>query len=136
MSAELERADVDSGQMSVPANVAVRVRASNVLTITRLEDGVRGYIAIAGLEAEQLLDSFPPGSLAAIGTVGVLCGWAIVASLLCFIPGVRRLTARILPMDATSFPDAMALATVVALLVCSLIPTIVLSAASILRARR
>lgn len=57
INAELERADIDSGQMTMPQNVAVRVRGSNVLTITGLEDGIRGYIAIAGLEAEQVLGS-------------------------------------------------------------------------------
>ncbi len=55
--AELERADIESGQMTLPENVAVRVRSSNVLTITGLEDGVRGYLAIAGLLAEQVLGS-------------------------------------------------------------------------------
>jgi biotin-dependent carboxylase-like uncharacterized protein len=38
-------------------NAAVRVRASNVLAISALDEGARGYVAIAGLQAPRLLGS-------------------------------------------------------------------------------
>jgi KipI family sensor histidine kinase inhibitor len=57
ITAELERNDIDGGRMSVPLNVAVRVRATNVLTVTGLLGGVRGYLAIAGFCAPAVLGS-------------------------------------------------------------------------------
>lgn len=62
--AELERADIEGGRMRVPMNVAVRVRAGNALTVTHLEDGARGYVAIGGMEAPRVLGSasVDPGS--------------------------------------------------------------------------
>ena len=57
VDALLERPDLDSGRMSFPMNVAVRVRPSNVLTINGLHDGARAYVAIAGLTAPSLLGS-------------------------------------------------------------------------------
>ena len=57
VSAELERTDLSAGRMSMPMNVAVRVRPSNVLTILGLAEGVRGYVAVAGLSAPSLLGS-------------------------------------------------------------------------------
>lgn len=55
--ADLERADLDPRRMAVPMNVAVRARASNTLTIRRVENGVRAYVAISGLRAPRLLGS-------------------------------------------------------------------------------
>ncbi len=55
--ARIERGDLGGEGMSVPANVAIRVRPSNVLEIERLSDGVRAYVAIAGLEAPLVLGS-------------------------------------------------------------------------------
>lgn len=57
VDAELERADLDAGRQALAMNVAVRVRASNVLTIGGLSGGTRAYIAIAGLEAPRALGS-------------------------------------------------------------------------------
>ncbi len=57
VTADLERADLEGGRMAMPMNVAVRVRASNQLAITGVEDGVRAYVAIAGMEAPQILGS-------------------------------------------------------------------------------
>jgi KipI family sensor histidine kinase inhibitor len=57
VTASLERGDLQSSSMDVPMNVALRVRPSNTLSITRLEEGVRAYIAIAGLDAPRLLGS-------------------------------------------------------------------------------
>lgn len=55
--ARLDRGDLGGEGMSVPAHVAVRVRPSNVLEIESLSDGVRAYVAIAGLESPQVLGS-------------------------------------------------------------------------------
>jgi KipI family sensor histidine kinase inhibitor len=55
--ADLERGDLEAGVMCVPMNVAVRARASNMLSIRRIENGVRAYVAISGLRAPRLLDS-------------------------------------------------------------------------------
>lgn len=55
--ARIERGDLGGEGLSVPANVAVRVRPSNVLEIESLTDGVRAYVAIAGLEASRVLGS-------------------------------------------------------------------------------
>jgi len=57
VTAELERADLDHASMPVPMNVAVRARASNTLTIRRIDNGVRAYVAISGLRAPRLLGS-------------------------------------------------------------------------------
>lgn len=57
VTADLERADLDRAPMPMPMNVAVRARASNTLTIRRLENGVRAYVAISGLRAPRLLGS-------------------------------------------------------------------------------
>ncbi len=57
VTADLERADLDHASMPVPMNVAVRARASNTLTIRRIENGVRAYVAISGLQAPRLLGS-------------------------------------------------------------------------------
>ncbi len=50
--------------MTVPMNVAVRVRAGNALTVTGIENGARGYVGIAGIEAPAVLGSasVDPGS--------------------------------------------------------------------------
>jgi KipI family sensor histidine kinase inhibitor len=56
-AARLERGDLDGGSMPMPMDAAVRVRESNVLVISTIEDGVRAYVAIAGLEAPRLLGS-------------------------------------------------------------------------------
>jgi len=53
----LERGDLGGEGMSVPGNVAVRVRPSNELEVLGLSEGVRAYIAIAGLEAPRVLGS-------------------------------------------------------------------------------
>ena len=45
VAADLERADLEHGLMPMPMNVAVRARASNTLTVRRLENGVRAYVA-------------------------------------------------------------------------------------------
>ena len=55
--ARLDRSDLGGGGLSVPPNVAVRVRPSNVLEVESLSDGVRACVAIAGLEAPQVLGS-------------------------------------------------------------------------------
>ncbi len=57
LSGRLERSDLEGGSMPMPMNAAVRVRASNLLTISALEDGARGYVAIAGLQAPRLMGS-------------------------------------------------------------------------------
>ena len=57
VTADLERADLDHAAMPVPMNVAVRVRASNTLTVRRVENGVRAYVAISGMQAPRLLGS-------------------------------------------------------------------------------
>jgi KipI family sensor histidine kinase inhibitor len=57
ISARLERSDLQGASMPVPMNAAVRVRASNVLAIFALDEGARGYVAIAGLQAPRLLGS-------------------------------------------------------------------------------
>jgi KipI family sensor histidine kinase inhibitor len=57
VAAELERGDLDEGVMPVPMNVAVRARTTNVLSIRRIENGVRAYVAISGLRAPRLLGS-------------------------------------------------------------------------------
>jgi KipI family sensor histidine kinase inhibitor len=64
VTASLERGDLEDGSMSVPMNVAIRARPSNALSITGLENGVRAYIAIAGLDPPRLLGSAScdPGS--------------------------------------------------------------------------
>lgn len=55
--ARLDRNDFGGEGMSVPANVAVRVRPSNVLEVESLSEGVRAYVAIAGLEPPRVLGS-------------------------------------------------------------------------------
>ncbi len=55
--ARLDRGDLAGEGMSVATHVAVRVRPSNVLEIESLSDGVRAYVAIAGLEAPRVLGS-------------------------------------------------------------------------------
>jgi KipI family sensor histidine kinase inhibitor len=55
--ATLERADFESGRMTMPMDVAVRARPGNVLSISALEGGTRVYVAIAGLEAPRVLGS-------------------------------------------------------------------------------
>jgi KipI family sensor histidine kinase inhibitor len=64
VNAVLERGDLEGGRMTVPMNVAVRVRAGNALTVTGIENGARGYVAIAGMEAPAVLGSasVDPGS--------------------------------------------------------------------------
>jgi KipI family sensor histidine kinase inhibitor len=57
VTASLERSDFEGTAMNVPMNVAVRVRPSNTLSITGLEEGARAYIAIAGLDTPRLLGS-------------------------------------------------------------------------------
>ncbi len=57
VTATLQRGDQVSGPMSVPMNVSVRVRPTNVLTIEGLAGGARGYVAIAGLDAPRVLGS-------------------------------------------------------------------------------
>jgi biotin-dependent carboxylase-like uncharacterized protein len=57
VTAQLERGDLEGGLMAFPMNGAVRVRPSNVFEVTRLEDGNRAYIAIAGLDAPRILGS-------------------------------------------------------------------------------
>ena len=57
VTANLERSDLGGERMTVPVNVAVRVRPSNVLDVTSLEGGTRAYIAIAGLDAPGVLGS-------------------------------------------------------------------------------
>ncbi len=57
LTAHLERDDLVEGPMAVPAGVAVRARPGNVLAVTGLEDGVRAYIAISGLESTTVLGS-------------------------------------------------------------------------------
>ena len=57
VTADLERGDLGSGPMPMPLNVAVRARASNILTIRGVEDGVRAYVAIAGMNAPRVLGS-------------------------------------------------------------------------------
>ncbi|MEO8360982.1 MAG: carboxyltransferase domain-containing protein, partial [Vicinamibacteria bacterium] len=57
VSAQLERADLEGNAVAIPGRVAVRVRPSNVLTVTGLDAGTRGYLAIAGLHPPELLGS-------------------------------------------------------------------------------
>ncbi len=57
VTADLERTDLEGGRMAMPINVAVRVRASNELAIAGVDDGVRAYVAIAGMEAPPILGS-------------------------------------------------------------------------------
>lgn len=57
VTAGLERADLDDANTPLPMNVAIRARASNTLTVHRLENGVRAYIAISGLRGPRLLGS-------------------------------------------------------------------------------
>jgi KipI family sensor histidine kinase inhibitor len=57
VTADLERLDLDPGPMPMPLNVAVRARASNILTIRGVENGVRAYVAIAGMNAPRILGS-------------------------------------------------------------------------------
>ena len=57
VTADLERADLDLGLMPVPGNAAMRARASNVLNLRKIEDGVRVYVAIASMEAPRILGS-------------------------------------------------------------------------------
>ena len=56
-SARLERSDLGGGHMTIPMNVAVRVRPSNTLTITGLQGGARAYLAVAGMQAPMILGS-------------------------------------------------------------------------------
>ena len=57
VTADLERADIKGGLMPAPMNVAIRARASNVLAIRKVEEGVRAYVAIAAMDAPRLLGS-------------------------------------------------------------------------------
>ena len=56
VTADFERADLRAG-LSVPMNVAIRARASNTLTVRKIEGGARAYVAIASMEAPRILDS-------------------------------------------------------------------------------
>lgn len=55
--AHLERGDLGGRSMPMPMNAAVRVRAGNVLTITAFEEGLRAWVAVAGLQAPKVLGS-------------------------------------------------------------------------------
>jgi biotin-dependent carboxylase-like uncharacterized protein len=57
VTASLERGDLESGRMKAPMNIALRVRATNTLTIGGIDEGVRAYVAIAGIEAPRVLGS-------------------------------------------------------------------------------
>jgi KipI family sensor histidine kinase inhibitor len=57
VTAHLERGDLEGGLMAFPMNGAVRVRPSNVLEVTSVQDGNRAYVAIAGLDAPRVLGS-------------------------------------------------------------------------------
>lgn len=57
VTAELERADLGHAGLPLPMNVAVRARASNILTVRSVEDGARAYVAISGLQAPRVLGS-------------------------------------------------------------------------------
>jgi KipI family sensor histidine kinase inhibitor len=57
VTADLERGDLPGGVMTAPMNVAIRARPTNVLTMRKLEDGARAYIAIASMEAPRILGS-------------------------------------------------------------------------------
>jgi len=98
--------------------------------------GMVGFTVVAqtGLspEGRSLLDAMPPGGWSRVTLAGLLGMCAILAGLLCFAPPGRLLASRYLPMDATSFTDTTALATVVPLLFGCAIPLVVLGDAPLL----
>jgi KipI family sensor histidine kinase inhibitor len=56
VTADLQRGDLERAT-PLPMNAAVRVRPGNTLTVKALENGVRAYLAIAGMRAPRLLGS-------------------------------------------------------------------------------
>jgi len=72
------------------------------------------------------IDAVPPGGFSKIIKIVLLCSAAVVVGLCCFNLDVRRLAARWTPIDPDSFPDAVGLATLVAVTLGCLVPLIVL----------
>lgn len=70
---------------------------------------------------------FPPSALGeiVIVTLGALA--AILLGVIAYLPSVRRLAARVLPLDPNSFVHGTALATVVAMTIALAVPLIVLN---------
>lgn len=80
----------------------------------------------------RLRDAMPPGGWSRVTGAGLLGMGAILLGLLCFAPPGRRLARRFLPIDATSFTDTTALATVIPLLIGCVTPLLVLGDAPVL----
>lgn len=88
--------------------------------------------AQTGLNAAHLRDAMPPGGWSRVAWAGGVGLAGILLGLICFSPALRRVAARSLPLDPSSFTDTTALATVVPLLIGCLIPLVVLGDAPIL----
>ena len=96
--------------------------------------GALGYAfgALAGDLSTGQMPNLAPGDLLRVGLVFIGCSLACVLGGLCCLPAMRRFFSRFIPINAESFVHAVALATIVALIVICFTPLLVLGAPPLL----